>query len=94
LPIFYNAREGDASVINCLADCDVDPECAASYLVYETCYYNYQPTSYETSDDPEAVLAVRAAAPDPYPDENTTSSNTISSSSGIEVPPIYEAPTT
>lgn len=30
LPVFYNARSGDASIVNCLSSCDIDPECGAS----------------------------------------------------------------
>jgi len=71
LPIFYDARQGDDNIVNCLADCDAEPLCAAAYVLYETCYYNEQPESYQASDDPEAVLAIRAVAPDPYPDPTT-----------------------
>jgi len=93
LPIFYVARSGDASIVNCLSSCDLDPDCAAAYLINEICYYSATPESYQTADDPETILAIRAAAPDPYPDlpsSSSSSSSTISSSSSsVEVPPIY-----
>jgi len=93
LPIFYDARAGDADIVNCLSDCDLDPDCGASYLINEICYYSENPESYEQSDDPEAVLALRAASPDPYPDLSSSSgsdsSTTSFSSSSVEVPPIY-----
>jgi hypothetical protein len=94
VPIFYGVREQDAtSLLDCLVDCDLDPDCGAAFLLNAVCYYSEQPTSYGATDDPEAVLAVRAA-PASYPDAMTTSSSTIASSSSSEVPPIYENPTT
>jgi hypothetical protein len=91
LPIFYDARSGDADIVNCLSSCDIDPECGAAYLIQQVCYYSESPTSYETGDDPETVLAVRAASPDPYPDLSSSSSieTSIATSSSVEVPPIY-----
>jgi hypothetical protein len=98
LPIFYNARSGDASIADCLPDCDSDPDCGASYLINEICYYSETPDSYEQSDDPEVVLAIRATSPDSYPDLPSSSSSdssiTSSSSSSVEVPPIYPDVTT
>jgi hypothetical protein len=86
VPTFYGVREEDAtSILDCLADCDLDPDCGAAFLLYEICRYSEQPTSYGASDYSEAVLAVRAAAP---------VSTTVSSSSSSDVPPIYENPTT
>lgn len=88
VPIFYGVKEQDVTTITeCLADCDVDPDCGAAFLVNAVCYYSEQPTSYGPTDDPEAILAVRAAAPDPYPDATTSSTSS-------ELPPIYEVPTT
>ena len=98
LPIFYDARAGDSSIADCLQDCDADPDCGASYLINEICYYSETPESYEQSDDPEVVLALRATSPNPYPDLSSSSSSGIStvssSSSSIEVPPIYPDVTT
>ena len=98
LPIFYDARAGDASIADCLPDCDSDPDCGASYVINEICYYSETPDSYEQSDYPEAVLALRAASPDPYPDLSSSSSSDSSvissSSSSVEVPPIYPDVTT
>ena len=98
LPIFYNARSGDASIVNCLSSCDLDPDCGAAYLLNEICYYSETPQSYEAADDPETILAIRASSPDPYPDLSSSSSSessTISSSSSsVEVPPIYADTTT
>lgn len=92
LPIFYSARSGDADIANCLSTCDFDPQCGATYLINEICYYSETPESYE-SGDPEMVLAIRVSAPNPYPDLSSSSSSessTIStSSSSVEVPPIY-----
>jgi hypothetical protein len=89
LPIPYGVKEKDVtSILECLADCDADPE------FNPICYYSETPTSYGPTDDPEAVLAVRAGAPDPYLDGTTSSSSTISSSSSSEVPPVYEGSTT
>lgn len=86
LPIFYGVKEEDVtSILECLADCDADPDCGASLLVGATCYYSETPTSYGPTDDPEEVLAVKAGAPDPYLDGTTSSSSTISSSSSSEV---------
>jgi hypothetical protein len=91
LPIFYDARSGDADIVNCLSSCDIDPECGAAYLIQQVCYYSESPTSYETGDDPDTVLAVRAASPDPYPDLSSSSSveTSTATSSSVEVPPIY-----
>lgn len=95
LPVFYNARSGDASIVNCLSSCDIDPECGASYLINEICYYSEAPTSYEFADDPETILALRAASPNPYPDQSSSSSTetSTSTSSSVEVPPIYPVTT-
>lgn len=96
LPIFYNARSGDASIVNCLSSCDLDPGCGAAYLLDEICYYSETPQSYEAADDPETILAIRASSPDPYPDVSLSSSSESStlSSSSTEVPPIYPDVTT
>jgi hypothetical protein len=97
LPIFYNARSGDASIVNCLSSCDLDPECGAAHLLNEICYYSETPQSYQQADDPETILAIRASSPDPYPDlslSSSSSSSTVSSSSSTEVPPIYPDVTT
>lgn len=91
LPIFYNARSGDTSIINCLSSCDLDPECGAAYLINEICYYSETPESYQAGD-PETILAIRASSPNPYPD--LSSSLSSSSSSSVEVPPIYPVTTT
>lgn len=91
LPIFYNARSGDASIINCLSSCDLDPECGAAYLINEICYYSETPESYQAGD-PETILATRASSPDPYPDLSSSSSS--SSSSSVEIPPVYPVTTT
>jgi hypothetical protein len=93
-PIFYGVREEDAtSILECLADCDVDPDCGAALLLNAICYYSEQPTDYGLTDDENAILAVRAAQ-NPYPDETTTSSSTVSSSSSSEVPSTDDGPTT
>jgi hypothetical protein len=96
LPIFYDARSGDADIVNCLSSCDIYPECGAAYLIQQVCYYSESPTSYETGDDPDTVLAVRAASPDPYPDLSSSSSveTSTATSSSVEVPPIYPDVTT
>jgi hypothetical protein len=95
LPIPYGVKEEDVtSILECLADCDADPECGAALFIDPICYYSETPTSYGPTDDPEVVLAVRAGAPDPYLDGTTSSSSTISSSSSSEVPPVYEGSTT
>lgn len=91
LPIFYNARSGDASIINCLSSCDLDPECGAAYFINEICYYSETPESYQAGD-PETILAIRASSPDLYPDLSSSSSS--SSSSSVEVPPVYPVTTT
>lgn len=96
LPVFYNARSGDASIVNCLSSCDLDPDCGAAYLLNEICYYSETPESYQAADDPETILAIRASSPDPYPDLlsfSSSESSTVSSSS-TEVPPIYPDVTT
>jgi hypothetical protein len=96
LPIFYDARAGDADIVDCLSSCDIDPDCGAAYLIQQVCYYSETPTSLETGDDPETVLAVRAASPDPYPDLSSSSSidPSTATSSSVEVPPIYPYVTT
>jgi hypothetical protein len=33
LPISYDARSGDADIVNCLSSCDIDPDCGAAYLI-------------------------------------------------------------
>ena len=93
-PIFYGVREEDAtSILECLADCDVDPDCGAALLLNAICYYSEQPTDYGRTDDENAILAVRTAQ-NSYPDETTTSSSTVSSSSSSEVPSTDDGPTT
>jgi hypothetical protein len=93
-PTFYGVKDGDAtSILECLADCDVDPECGAAYLSNAICYYSEQPTSTGPADDSNAILAVRAAQ-NPYPDGTTTSSSTVSSSSSSEVATIDNGSTT
>jgi len=96
LPIFYNARSGDASIVNCLSSCDLDPDCGAAYLLNEICYYSETPESYQAADDPEAILAIRAGSPYPYQSLSSSSSSESStiSSSSMEVPPIYPDVTT
>lgn len=98
LPIFYSARSGDSSIVNCLSSCDLDPDCGAAYLLNEICYYSETPQSYQQADDPETILAIRASSPDPYPDLSSSSSSSsstiVSSSSSTEVPPIYPDVTT
>jgi hypothetical protein len=93
-PTFYGIRDGDAtSILVCLADCDVDTKCGAAFLLDAKCYYSEKPTDYEVADDPEAILAVRAAQ-NQYPDETTTLSSTVSSSSSSESATTDDGPTT
>jgi hypothetical protein len=93
-PTPYGSREENAtSVLECLADCDVDTKCEAAFLLNAKCYYSKKPTDYDIADDPEAILAVRATQ-SPYPDETTTSSSTVSSSSTSEVATTDDGPTT
>lgn len=71
LPLSFDNRYEDGSIVDCLSDCDANPLCLAAYLINESCFYSEEIDSYEASDDPEAVLAIRNAAPEPYPDPTT-----------------------
>jgi hypothetical protein len=49
LPIPYGVKEEDVtSILECLADCDADPECGAALFIDPICYYSETTSSSST----------------------------------------------
>lgn len=66
----YAANTSD-SAINCVPDCNANPQCAAVYFVDGYCYFYYAPITYKPSDG--GYIVVRVDEPPPYyPDSTTT----------------------